>query len=154
MALRCFRRNVFTVSAALSFWLGSTALFADVRAEIEAANKLFEAAAAKGDGKATAALYTPTGQALPANGEAVSGTEALGKFWQGVFDSGVKGVKLKTLEVEAHGDAAHEVGQYELSDAAGKVLDRGKYVVIWKKDGGRWKLHRDIWTTSLPAASP
>jgi ketosteroid isomerase-like protein len=34
----------------------------------------------------------------------------------------------------------------------GKVADRGKYVVIWKRVGGEWKLHRDIWTTSLPAA--
>jgi len=125
---------------------------ADVRAEIEAANRQFEAAAAKGDGPGIAALYTASGQALPAGSDVVNGTEALGKFWQGVLDSGVKGARLKTLEVESHGDLAHEVGQYELLDAAGKTLDRGKYVVIWKKDGGRFKLHRDIWTTSMPPA--
>jgi hypothetical protein len=62
--------------------------------------------------------------------------------------------KLTTLEVEAHGDSAHEVGAYELSDASGKVLDRGKYVVIWKRDAARWKLHRDIWTTSQAPAKP
>ena len=125
---------------------------ADVRAEIEAANRQFEAAAAKGDGTGLAALYPASGQALPAGSDVVNGTEALGKFWQGVLDSGVKGARLKTLEVESHGDLAHEVGQYELLDAAGKILDRGKYVVIWKKDGGRFKLHRDIWTTSMPPA--
>jgi len=27
----------------------------------------------------------------------------------------------------------------------------GKYVVIWKRDGGQWKIHRDIWNTSMPA---
>jgi ketosteroid isomerase-like protein len=128
----------------------ASAAFGDVRAEIEAANRQFEAEAAKGDGKAVAALYTASGQALPAGSDVVSGTEAIGKFWQGVFDSGVKGVRLKTLEVDSIGDSAHEVGQYELLDAAGKTLDRGKYVVIWKKDGGRFKLHRDIWTTSMP----
>ena len=127
----------------------ASAAFGDVRAEIEAANRQFEAEAAKGDGKAVAALYTASGQALPAGSDVVSGTEAIGKFWQGVFDSGVKGVRLKTLEVESMGDSAHEVGQYELLDAAGKTLDRGKYVVVWKKDGGRFKLHRDIWTTSM-----
>jgi uncharacterized protein (TIGR02246 family) len=140
-------------AAAIVLLSGSTSVFADARAEIEAVNREFEAAAAKGDGKAAAALYTANGQALPAGSAAVSGTEAIAKFWQGVFDSGVKGVKLKTLEVEAHGDVAHEVGEYELADAAGKVLDRGKYVVLWKKEGGRWKLHRDIWTTSMPPAS-
>jgi ketosteroid isomerase-like protein len=139
---------LFAIAAAAS----TPAASADVRAEIEAANLQFEAAAAKGDGKAVAALYTASAQALPAGSDVVSGTEAIGKFWQGVFDSGVKGVRLKTLEADSAGESAHEVGQYELLDAAGKVLDRGKYVVIWKKDSGRFKLHRDIWTTSMPAA--
>jgi ketosteroid isomerase-like protein len=31
------------------------------------------------------------------------------------------------------------------------MLDEGKYVVIWKRHQGKWKLHRDIWTTSMPA---
>ncbi len=138
--------------AGFAILASATAASADVRSEIEAANRQFEALAAKGDANAIAALYTVTGQALPAGSEAVSGTEALRKFWQGVLDSGVKGVRLKTLEVEAAGDTAHEVGQYELLDAVGKTLDRGKYVVVWKKEGGRFKLHRDIWTTSLAPA--
>jgi len=61
---------------------------ADVRSEIEAANRAFEAAAAQGDVRALAALYTASGQALPAGSEVVSGTEAIGKLWQGVLDSG------------------------------------------------------------------
>lgn len=66
-----------------------------------------------------------------------------------MFDSGVKDVSLVTLEVESHGDTAYEVGKLELRGADGKVLDRGKYVVIWKKEGTSWKLHRDIWNTSV-----
>jgi ketosteroid isomerase-like protein len=31
------------------------------------------------------------------------------------------------------------------------VIDTGKYVVVWKRVGGRWKLLRDIWNTSRPA---
>jgi ketosteroid isomerase-like protein len=23
----------------------------------------------------------------------------------------------------------------------------GKYIVVWKKDGDAWRLHRDIWNT-------
>ena len=33
------------------------------------------------------------------------------------------------------------------------TADSGKYLVVWKNDGGSWKLHRDIWTTSQPAAA-
>ena len=69
-----------------------------------------------------------------------------------MFDTGVKGVSLVTVEVEGHGDTAHEIGTFELRGADAKVLDHGKYVVIWKKNGSSWKLHRDIWTTSVAPA--
>lgn len=139
---------------ALAFSLTVPARAEDVRAAIEAGNKLFQDAAARGDGAALAALYTADGKLLPANSDFVAGTAAIQKFWQGVLESGIRGATLTTVEVEGHGTVAHEVGQYELRDQAGKVLDKGKYVVIWKKVGAQWKLHRDIWTTSLPPARP
>jgi ketosteroid isomerase-like protein len=121
------------------------------RAAIEAANAKFSADYAKGDAAAVAAHYTAAGQAFPPNGEIARGREAIQKVWKGAMDAGVKGVKLVTLEVEAHGDTAHEVGTYVLVGDGGKTLDNGKYVVIWKREGGQWKLHRDIWNTSMPA---
>jgi uncharacterized protein (TIGR02246 family) len=124
----------------------------DVRSAIEAANRKWEAAADRGDGAAVAALYTSDAQLLPPKSDFVRGTQAIGRFWQAVFDSGVKGVSLTTLEVESCGDTAHEVGKVELRGADGKILDQAKYVVVWKKEGGSWKLHRDIWTSSVVPA--
>ncbi len=134
--------------------LGASPAFAadDVRSAIEAANKKWEAAASRSDGPGVGALYTANGQLLPAQSDFVTGTQAIGQFWQAVFDSGIKGASLVTVEVESHGDTAYEVGKFELRDAGGKVLDHGKYVVIWKKEGTSWKLHRDIWTTSVVPA--
>jgi ketosteroid isomerase-like protein len=123
---------------------------ADVRAEIEAANRAFEAAIAKGDSKAASALYTASGQVLAPGMDLVSGPEAIMELWQANIDAGVKKIRLETLEAEGAGDAAHEVGRFELLDAEGKTIDRGNYVVIWKKEGGRFKLHRDIFNTSIP----
>jgi uncharacterized protein (TIGR02246 family) len=121
----------------------------DVRSAIEAANKKWEAAANRSDGPGVAALYTADAQLLPAQSDFVSGTQAIGQFWQDLFNSGIKGASLTTVEVQGHGNTAHEVGTYELRGADGKVSDHGKYVVIWKKEGASWKLHRDIWTTSV-----
>jgi len=56
-------------------------------------------------------------------------------------------------EVEDHGDTAIEVGKYTLKGEEGQVLDTGKYTVIWKQEEGQWKLHRDIFNSSVPAAS-
>jgi uncharacterized protein (TIGR02246 family) len=145
------RRRQLAIGFASIALLGASPALAqdDVRSAIDAANRMWEAAASRSDGPGVAALYTDNGQLLPAQSDFVTGTEAIGQFWQAVFDSGVKGVSLVTVEIESHGDTAYEVGKLEIRGAGGKVLDHGKYVVIWKKEGTSWKLHRDIWTTSV-----
>ncbi len=125
----------------------------DVLAEIEAANKVLEGVISRSDGPGMAAHYTENAQVLAPQAEIVTGPEAIGKFWQGVFDSGVKGATLTTLEVEDLGGTVNEVGNLEIRGADGQVLDQAKYIVIWKKDGGAWKLHRDIWNSSVAPAA-
>src|ERR1700686_1696788 len=126
------------------------AAFADgVKAAIEAANAQFSAAAAKGDGAALAALYSPDGQVMPAGSDPIRGAEAIQRFWQGALDSGVAAIGLKTVEVFGHGPTATEVGEYELRDKAGKVLDHGKYIVVWQYANGKWKLLRDMFSTNV-----
>lgn len=127
---------------------------AAVRAAVEAGNKKFSALAASKDAAGLAALYTTDAEALPPNGDVVKGRPAIQAMWKGVLDSGVTGVDLATAEVEAQGPLAFEVGTYVIKVKDGAVADRGKYVVVWKKVGGQWLLHRDIWNTSQPPPKP
>ena len=123
----------------------------DIRSRIEAGNKAFGEAFRRHDSAAMANLYTAEAQLLPAGSDFVRGTAAIRAFWQSVFDMGLEDGILETVEVEAHGDTAIEVGRYRLTAAGGAPADTGKYIVIWKNDRGSWKLHRDIWTTSQTA---
>lgn len=128
------------------------AAHANIRSSIEAADVAFSAAAAKGDGAALAAFYAADGQIMPAASEPVKGTDAIKAFWQGALDSGVAAVKLKTAEVFSQGSTATEVGQYELLDKSAKQLDHGKYIVVWRLEGGKWKILRDMFSTNVPPA--
>ncbi len=123
-----------------------------IRSAIEAANsewvKQFNAGSAAG----VTALYTDDAKLLPPNSDFVSGREAMTGVWQAMLDSGVKGGKLNTMEVTGMGDSAVEVGTYELWGDGNKGIDKGKYIVFWKKSGSGWKLYRDIWNSSMPAA--
>ncbi len=118
---------------------------------IAAANKAFMAAFANGDAAGIAALYTEDGQVAPPSAEVMTGREALQEFWGMVIGMGLKSVKLETAELELLGEAGIEQGYYELGAGTGKVADRGKYLVVWKRVGGEWMLHRDIWNSSVPA---
>jgi len=123
----------------------------DVAGAIKAANKALGVAIAAGDAKAVAAKYTKTAKLLPTNAPVQKGSAAIKRYWQGAIDMGIAGVRLRTVDLDVHGNTANELGAYILTDAKGKQLDNGKYVVIWKKERGDWKLHWDIFNTNNPA---
>ncbi len=122
---------------------------ADIHAAIRTANDSVESTFGQGDAAGMADLYTDNGMLLPTGSDFVKGKQAIAAFWQGAMDMGIKNAKLDIVEVEQHGDTAIEMGQYTLSSADDQVMDAGKYVVIWKHEDDTWKLHRDIWNSSL-----
>jgi ketosteroid isomerase-like protein len=123
----------------------------DVRAAIEVVNRAFCAAMSRNDAAAIVALYTSAAEVLPPGSDAVRGREAIRKIFQAGMDAGQKELTLTTLEVEAHGDTADEVGTWTAKGKDGMLLDSGKYIAIWKNEGGQWRLHRHIWNSNAPS---
>ena len=121
-----------------------------IRDAIQNANRKLEATFKSGNARAASTFYTDDGMLLPTGSEPIQGSAAIADFWEAVLHMGIKDVTLETREVDAQGATAIEVGQYTLRADGGQLADRGKYVVIWKLVKGEWKLHRDIWNTSLP----
>jgi uncharacterized protein (TIGR02246 family) len=114
------------------------------RSDIAAVNRQFEDAARKGDLDRLAALYTPDAMAFPPDGPFVKGREGIKQMWGSVAQQmGLKDVRLNTLDFEQAGDTGYEVGEATLTAASGTAVV--KFVVVWKKVEGQWRLHRDIW---------
>jgi uncharacterized protein (TIGR02246 family) len=112
--------------------------------DISAVNRQFEDAARTGDLDRLASLYTPDAIALPPDGPLVKGRDAIKQMWGTVAQQiGLKDVRLATLDFEQAGDTGYEVGEATLTVSNGTAV--AKFVVIWKKIGGQWRLHRDIW---------
>ena len=125
------------------------------REAIVAANGAFMTAFGRRDAAGIAACYSADAQLLPAQSDVVSGRPAIEAFWQQALGLGLTGVTLESVELYhvTGAPTATEVGRYALLAGADQVADRGKYVVIWAREAdGQWRLHRDIWTTSQPAA--
>ena len=115
--------------------------------EITAVNREFEAAARNQDLDGLAALYTPDAMALPPDGPIVKGRPEIKQMWGMVAQQlGLKEVRLRTASFEQEGSFGHEVGEATLAATAGTLVV--KYMVVWKKIDGQWRIHRDIWNSA------
>lgn len=121
----------------------------DLKSKITDTNGRFMDAFGRGDAPGVAAFYTSEGEVLPPGATPITGHEGIAAFWSAVFGMGITSARLDTAEVDDLGDTAIEIGRYTLGTADGQTADEGKYLVVWKNENGRWKLHRDIWNTSL-----
>ncbi|HYZ22186.1 MAG TPA: SgcJ/EcaC family oxidoreductase [Rhodopila sp.] len=118
---------------------------ADIKSEIDAANRAWVAAYGKGDAAAVAALYTQDATILPPGSDMVQGRANIQAFWQKAMASGLKVNTLQAISVERHGDIAREIGK-ATGEANGPV--DLKYVVVWKRVNGAWRLSTDIWNSN------
>lgn len=121
----------------------------DIHQVIRTVTENFASVFRRGDAAGVAEFYTGNAMLLPSGHDFVQGRQDIEAFWQKAIDMGVRNAKIDALEIEQHGDTAIDVGTYILSDADSQLMDHGKGVVIWKIEDGVWKIHRDIWTSSV-----
>lgn len=141
--------------AALAACTQTPAPPADPAAIVEQRNAAFAAAVAAGDGATVGASYVEDAVLMPPGAPAVEGRDAIGQFWQGGIDAGIARIELAPGEVIAAGaDTILERSTARLFNAAGDVIEEGKYVVIWRQVDGQWFIAWDIWNGDAPPAAP
>ena len=116
------------------------------KAEIEAVNARWMDFFNKGDFMGVASLYTEDATAFPPGSAMVKGRAAIGSMWKNVAEK-VTDPQVVTLDVKPLGTAAaREIGTFSLKTKGSPPQEvTGKYVVVWEKVGGDWKLAADIW---------
>jgi ketosteroid isomerase-like protein len=130
-------------TAAATFDLGKA------RAWIESDNAKFMEEAKKGDSNALAAHYGSDAWLMFDKMEPMQGGDIV-KGWGGAIRSGMKELKLTTQDLIGNADLLAETGMFEVYGDGNKLLDKGKYVVIWKPENGGWKIYRDIGNSNMP----
>jgi len=136
------RRIALVVALALVF---VSPAFAQ-KAKIEAANAKWTELFNKGDFDGIAQLYTIDAVAFPPGSAIVRGRPAIGAMWKGMAEQ-VANPKLTTLEVKRLSpSSAREVGTFSLTTKGPSPKElSGKYLVLWQRVQGDWKLAADIW---------
>jgi ketosteroid isomerase-like protein len=125
----------------------------DARATVDKLNQTFMAALQSGDVEKLKSLYSPNATMFPPGAAPVVGSAAIGSFWKKMLERGVKRIEPKTTELEVHGDTLIELGTFEAFREAAAPIQRGRYVVVWKRENNLWKIYRDLWNAeTLPTS--
>jgi uncharacterized protein (TIGR02246 family) len=119
---------------------------AQQKPSIQKINEEWMAAFNKGDAAGVAALYSEDAYILPNGAEMAKGRRAIETYFKNSVRQ-LGDAKLKTVDLQSLGPgSAREVGTFNFKtkgDSPQEVV--GKYVAVWRKMGGQWKLITDIW---------
>jgi uncharacterized protein (TIGR02246 family) len=151
MTFRSVMASVMLVGSVLALSATARADMSADEQKIRELDQKWVAAVQAKDAAASAGFYAADGALLAANAPIARGTAAVTATWQGLL--GLKNINLTfaptQVMVSNSGDMAYDIGTYALSfdSDKGAVKDVGKYVVVWKKVGGEWKVAADIFNS-------
>ena len=111
----------------------------DAERAIARANERMVAAIRSGNANQIAAYYSDSATVMPPDAPAVTGRDAIRQYWAGILrDGGLETTVVTDNVTQTCGDMAAERGHYEVKG------HKGKYVVVWRKIEGEWKIWSDI----------
>ena len=126
------------------------------KAAIDSLDKEFARLANTGDfGALVRAYYVEDAMMLPPNAPAVTGQAAIEAVLR-TFPP-ISDFQLNTEEIDGLGDLAYARGRYSmtLTPAGGAPMtDSGKYLEIWRKRDGAWRVTRDMFSSDIPLPAP
>ena len=144
--------------AAALLAIGLPALAADDAARIRAGTESWVKSFNAGNASAVTALYAEDAVLMPPNSAPARGTaaikEALAREIAGAKKGGVSFVIGTNDEVGVSGDMAWHSGGYFVMDKANKPVEAGKFLEVWERKNGKWRITRDIWNSNGSAGAP
>jgi len=92
-------------------------------------------------------LYTTDAKLMSHGEPAVVGRDNIVKSLGEFIRYGVTGSTFTTVGLWGNDEMLVEEGTAVFSDKKGTVVSRGKYLVVYKKEDGKWKLFRDMYNS-------
>lgn len=136
----------FSLLAFVASLMAAHAADAELRKTIEALEQKWVTAWNNRDADALAAMYTQDAQRLEPDHGITKGVEAIRAASASYFkEIGDRKQTVSTLDVIGSGDFVTETGLWAEKSGDGSHAEDGTYMMVWKKDGSTWKVHREIW---------
>src|SRR4030095_12535306 len=116
---------------------------------IEEKNKTFAKAFITGDSASMVNNYTHDGKIFPPNSDEIIGQPAIATLVSQYLKFGIKEFRDEITALYGNEDNLIEEGNYFMGDGKGNTIDKGKYIDIWRKVDGDWKVYSNMFNTSM-----
>ncbi len=126
--------------------------FAQDVSGVQQASQRFSSAMSGGDAAAAASLFTDDAVVLPPGRSELTGRADIQRFL-GAMTRSVQNLRYTSEDVHPLSDGvAREIGGFSFKGKGQNPQDvTGKYVIVWVKSGGDWKISTDIWNRNANA---
>ena len=109
--------------------------------EIETRLREYETHLQNGDSIALGKMYMEHAEIIPST----IGRENIIKAFGSSIRNGIRGSSFKTTHLWGNEQLLVEDGIGTWMYENGKIAGSGRYLLVWKKDAGEWKILRDTW---------
>lgn len=109
--------------------------------EIELRLREYENHLQNGDSIALGEMYMKEAEIIPST----VGRNNIIKVFGSMIRDSITGSSFRTTELWGNDELLVEDGTGTWSHANGNVVGSGRYLLVWKKDDGKWKILRDTW---------
>ncbi|HMJ46474.1 MAG TPA: hypothetical protein VK498_04050 [Ferruginibacter sp.] len=115
-------------------------------------NNDFAKAFINGDNTAMVNHYTKDAKLFPPNANVVIGCDAIRLHVSNYLAYGIKEFHDETTALYGSEDNLIEEGNFVMGDGKGNVIEKAKYISVWRKIDGEWKVYSNMWNSSIPVS--
>lgn len=126
----------------------------DAKKAIAASNAIYFEAFVTGDSSIFINRYAEDCCILAPNADALCGPNAALEFFRiAYYQIGLRNGKFITTNVYGDGrEYVTEEGLWQSFDGSNKLIDNGKFLVLWKRTPTGWKMFRDSFSSNNPVS--
>lgn len=124
---------------------------ASMRKIINEKNNRFTRSHITGDTAFLNNIFTQDAKVFAPNADVVAGRAAIAALNLEYINFGIKEFREETTALYGNGDYLVNEGSYFMAYGKDSTTEKGKFINIWKKVDGDWKIHSNIWNTNSPA---
>ena len=98
-------------------------------------------------------LYSDDAVLMPETARTAKGSAQIRDFLQIYMallkDGGYKPTVPDAIEIDVSGNLGFSSGTYWITDKDNGNVDTGKWLQIWRKEDGKWRIIREIWNSDM-----